>query len=384
MLSFLKVRGSLGVTGNAGISNFASRGLYTAGRYTTTATIEPSQLPNPDLKWERTTQYNVGIDYGFWDDRINGSIDAYVKNTSDLLLNVQIPSTSGFRSYTDNVGEMQNRGLEFVLNADVIDRPQFDWSTSFNIGLNQNEVTSLEDVVVTGGIVNRAFEGEPIGVFYTLEYAGVDPQDGDALYYVNERDENGNIVDPDATTDRVNEANRVVVGSPLPDFTGGFRNSFTYGNFDVSFLFQFVYGNKIYDGGGGFRSASADFLDNQTADQLNAWQEEGDVTDVPEARYLLGNGTANSSRYLYDGSYLRLKNLTFGYTLPQSVITRMRLDRARIYFTGINLLTFTKYPLWDPEVNADYLADDSNLALGNDFYSAPQARKLTLGLNFTF
>lgn len=384
LLSFLKLRASAGVTGNAGISNFASRGLYTAGRYTTIATIQPAQLPNPDLKWERTTQYNFGIDYGFWNDRINGSIDAYVKNTDDLLLNVQIPSTSGFTSFTDNVGSLRNRGIEVALNADIIDGRRFDWSTGFNIGANQNEVTDLAGIVVQGGIINRAFEGEPIGAFFGLEYAGVDSETGDALYFVNEQDENGNIVDPDATTAIPNQANRVVLGSPLPDFTGGFTNEFTYGNFDLNIFFQFVYGNEIYDGGGNFRSSNATFLDNQTVDQLDRWQENGDVTDVPQARLFGFNGTADSDRYLYDGSYLRLKNLTFGYSLPQATAERLRLDRARIYFTGINLLTFTKYPLWDPEVNADYLADDSNLALGNDFYSAPQARKFTLGLQFAF
>lgn len=382
LFSFLKLRASYGLTGNAEISNFAPLGLYGASGYGGRSGIVPSQTPNPDLKWEQTAQFNVGLDFGFWNNRINGEVDYYVKNTEDLLLNVNVPATTGFLTQTRNVGKLENKGFEFVLNTNNIVNEDFSWSTNFNIGFNRNKITDLNGQVIEGGFINRAVEGEPIGVFFGWDYAGVDPDNGDALYYVNEMDADGNIVNPEATTNNPNEANRVVIGDPNPDFTGGFGNEFRYKNFDLNVFFQFVSGNEIFDGGGRFKSASADFFDNQSADQLDRWQEPGDQTDVPQARLLLGNGTVDSDRYIYDGSYIRLKNVTFGYRVPQSLAQRINLNNARLYVTGVNLLTFTDYPWWDPEVNADFAA--GNLGQGNEFYSAPQARTISAGIQFSF
>jgi TonB-linked SusC/RagA family outer membrane protein len=387
-VSFLKLRGSVGLTGNAQISNFAPLGLFQAFRYSGASGIRPVQIPNPDLKWEQTTQYNLGVDYGFLNNRISGSVDVYLKKTNDLLLGVNVPGTTGFEQQLRNVGQMENRGIEFSITSTNVATENFNWSTNVNFGANENEITDLDGQVIEGGFVNRAIEGEPLGVFFALEYAGVDPDNGDALYFVNEMDEDGNIVDPEATTNNPNAANRVVIGSPLPDFQGGVGNEFTYRGFDFNFFWQFVYGNQIYDGGGRFKSANAIFFDNQTTDQLDRWQESGDQTDVPEARLFIDNGQAPSSRYLYDGSYLRLKTVTLGYTLPESILGRFGIDRLRIYATGSNLLTFTDYKWWDPEVNADYLSDEDgafgNLSLGNEFYSAPQARRITGGIQFSF
>lgn len=387
-VSLLKLRASYGLTGNAQIDNFESRGLYGSERYSGISGIRPSQIANPELKWEQTAQANIGVDFGFLNDRFNGSVDVYQKNTRDLLLGVNVPGTTGFSTQLRNVGAMENRGIEFAITSNNIVRENFDWSTRVNFGYNQNEVTDLGGQVIEGGSINRAIEGQPLGVFFGLEYAGVDPSNGDALYFVNEQDENGNIADPDATTSDANAANRVVLGSPLPNFTGGLNNTVRYRNFDASVFFQFVYGNEIFDGGGAFKSGNGLFLDNQTAEQLNAWQEPGDITDIPEARLGLTNGQQDSDRYLYDGSYVRLRTATLGYSLPGTLSDRLRIDRLRIYVTGNNLLTFTDYAWWDPEVNTDYLSDDAgaagNLALGNEFYSAPQARSITAGLQFSF
>lgn len=387
-VSYLKLRGSYGLTGNAQISNFASLGLFSSFRYSGTSGIRATQIPNPDLKWEQTAQYNLGVDYGFLNNRINGSVDVYLKKTRDLLLGVNVPGTTGFSQQLRNVGRMENRGLEISLTSSNIVGESFNWSTNLNVGLNRNEITDLNGQVIEGGFVNRAIEGEPLGVFFALEYAGVDPENGDALYYINEKDASGNIVDPEATTNNPNAANRVVLGSPLPDFQGGIGNEFTFRGFDLNVFWQFVYGNQIYDGGGRFKSANAIFFDNQTVDQLDRWQEPGDQTDVPEARLFIDNGQAPSSRYLYDGSYLRLKTVTLGYSLPEAFLDRFGITRLRIYATGSNLLTLTDYKWWDPEVNADYLSDESgafgNLSLGNEFYSAPQARRITGGIQFSF
>jgi TonB-dependent starch-binding outer membrane protein SusC len=391
-LSFLKLRASYGLTGNAEIQsatgnplNFASRALWTGIGYGGLAGIEPTQTLNPDLRWERTAQLNTGVDLSLFNDRISAQVDYYVKNTRDLLLNVQVPATSGFTTETRNVGRLRNEGVELVLNTRNM-TGAFGWTSTFTFGANRNRITDLDGQVITGGFVNRAVEGQPIGVFFALEYAGVDPQNGDALYYINpdegQTHADGTMIGNRDTTADPSLANRVVIGSPHPDFTGGFNNQITYRGFSLGALLQFSYGNDIYDGAGIYKSANGDFFDNQHRNQLRRWREPGDETDVPEARLLLGNGTEHSSRYLYDGSYLRLKNVTLGYQLPFDYSQRMGLQAARIYVSGQNLLTFTRYPWWDPEVNADAWA--SNISLGNEFYTAPQARTVTSGIQLTF
>lgn len=393
VVSFLKLRASYGITGNAEIGNFPSQGLFGSSTYSRISGIQPTQIENQDLKWEQTAQLDFGIDFGLYDDRITGEIDYYIKNTEDLLLNVNVPGSSGYSTQTRNLGKLENKGFEFVLNT-VNSVGDFAWNTSFNFSINENKVTDIDGQVIEGGYVNRAVEGEPIGVFYAREFAGANPENGDAIYFLN-RDpsqaelDNGTVFQVDRHGDRYvtnsfNTADRVVIGDPNPDFTGGINNRLQYKGFDLNVLFQFVYGNDIYNGGGRFQSASADYFDNQTRDQLvDRWQEPGDITDVPEARLFGANGTGDSSRYLSDGSYLRLKKVSFGYNLPSNTLETFGLSKARVYLSGVNLLTFTDYDGWDPEVNTDYLAG-GNLSLGNDFYSAPQARTVTIGLNIGF
>lgn len=382
-ISFLKLRGSYGLTGNADVGNFPALGLYEGVAYAGNSALQPDQTPNPDLKWETTSQVDIGIDFGLFDDRISGEIDYYIKNTNDLLLDVNVPGTTGFIDQTRNVGKLENKGIEFVLNT-VNSVGEFFWSSSFNIARNQNKVTDLDGQVIEGGTINRAVEGQPIGVFYAYEYAGVDPDNGDALYWINDVDSDGfGVINHDnGTTNNPNEANQVVIGNPNPEFIGGFSNRFSYKGLELNVLFQYVYGNDIFNGGGRFQSASADYFDNQTRDQLNRWQEPGDITDVPQARLFFGNGTDDSSRYLSDGSYLRLKTVTIGYNLPVSFTGKVNMRKIRVFATGSNLLTFTGYDGWDPEVTADHY--DGNLALGNDFYAAPQPRTIAVGINLGF
>ncbi len=376
-LSFLKLRSSIGVTGNSGIGNFDHLGLYNGVNYAGTPGIQPTQLESPDLAWETTTQIDFGIDFGLFDNRVTGEIDYYVKKTTNLLLNRTLPGTSGFTSVTENIGELNNKGFEIALHSNNL-TGELKWNTDFNIGFNKNEILNINGPDIIAG-VNRVREGEPMGVFVMAKYAGVDPANGDALYYIDETS--------DATTNNYGEAKKQVVGSPNPDFTGGMTNTFSYKDFDLSFTFNFVYGNMIYNGGGTYQSANGDWWDNQTKDQLNFWRNPGDITDVPEARFAASNGTRESSRYLSDGSYLRLRNVTFGYNLPKSVTSKLKLDRVRFYVTGINLLTFTNYTGWDPEVNytgTGRSTQSFNIRQGNDFYTVPQARTITFGVNVGF
>lgn len=375
VLSELKLRASYGLTGNAEIGNFASRGLFGGTSYAGFSGINPSQSPNPDLRWEQTAQLDIGLDVSLFGNRIRFDADYYIKNTEDLLLGVNVPATTGFGTQLQNVGKLENRGFEFNVNTLNL-TGDFQWTSNFNISINRNEITDLDGQVITGGFVNRAVEGEPIGVFFMREYAGVDPENGDALYYLNNGD------DPRATTNDPNAASETIVGDPNPDFIGGFGNNFFYRGFELGVLFQFVYGNDIYLPSGRFTSANAWFFDNQTTDQLDRWQEPGDITDVPRPTLFRANGTTPSSRYLSDGSYLRLKNLTFAYNLPNNFLSQYNLNSVRLYATGVNLLTFTDYDGWDPEVNTDFAA--GNIGQGNEFYSAPQARTLTFGVDIGF
>lgn len=375
-LSFLKIRGSWGITGNAdGFGDFKQLALWGGSKYGGSAGLVPTQLANPKLKWEKSKQVDIGIDYGFLNNRISGEIDFYVKNTKDLIYNVPVGGTSGFSTQTVNVGSMRNKGIEFVINSTNLTGKALTWTTSFNLSRNINKLTKLDGAnqIIPGNdgrFMNSLIVGEAIGVFYGPKYAGVDVANGDALYYKE---------DGKSTTNDYNEAGNFVVGNPNPDWIGGLTNTFGYKGIELSFLFQGVFGNQITNGAGGFMTSSFDWFDNQTLETLNRWQKEGDRTNEPQLRLSGGNGTSASSRYVYNGSYVRLKNLTLGYKIPAHLVQKLKLSTLRIYATGVNLLTFTKYKGWDPEVNTDFRAGNRNQ--GGDFYSAPQIKSITFGIN---
>lgn len=372
-LSFLKLRASWGLTGNAEIGNTSYFNLYTVSNYPDLPGYIPSQLPNPDLKWEKTAQTDVGVDFGFLNNRLSGEVDVYYKKTSDLLLNINVPSTTGYTILTKNLGNMMNRGFEIGLTSTNIETKYFRWTTSANAGYNQNKVLNIDGQIIEGGfgLTQRAIEGEPIGEFYGQKFIGVDPKTGDAQYLGT---------DGKPTTD-YNSAARVPLGSSNPLWTGGITNTFTYKNFDLSFFFSFVAGNKVYNAAGVYQSDGFyNGFDNQTTDILSAWKKPGDVTNVPRIGYFYASGYENSSRWLFDGSYIRLKNASIGYTLPNTVLKKMHFASIRLYITGTNLITTTKYP-GDPEVNTETIA---NIGGGQDFYTIPQARTFTFGLNVKF
>lgn len=376
VVNYLKLRSSIGLTGNAGIDNFASLGLTKGAAYDKNAAIVPEQLTNRDLKWEKTTQVDFGLDFGFLNNRISGEIDYYEKNTNDLLLNEPLPGTSGWSTLTKNVGSMKNKGFEFVLNTTNIKNENLTWKTSFNLSTLKNEVTKLPggDIVDESNIVK---EGNAISSFYLVEYAGVDPANGDALFYKNTLKSDGTL-DKTKTND-YRQAQRIITGNPFPKLMGGMTNTVYYKNFDLSFTFQGEWGASLYNDAGRFQSSNATNLDNQTVDQLTRWQKPGDITMVPQARYDT-NGNQASTRYLEKSDFIRLRNLSFGYTLPKEMAKRISLDRVRLYMTGLNLLTFTKYSGYDPESTYDNNGS-SNIRKGITFYSAPPARTIMIGLN---
>jgi TonB-linked SusC/RagA family outer membrane protein len=382
-ISFLKLRASYGLTGNAGIGNFRHLGLFGVDSYYGSSGLIPSQIANDNLGWETTRQMDLGLDFGFFKNKISGEIDVYIKNTNDLLLDVPVPATTGYTVQTQNVGAVTNKGVEFVLNTTNLSG-EFEWTTSLNFSYNKNKVTDLggQSVIDEGSsrFMNVVMVGQPLGIFYGAEYAGVDPDNGDAIWYVNTKDEDGNVTDHTTTTNDFAEANFVVLGNPNPPLLGAITNTFGYKGVGLTFTFQGVAGNKLHMSGDPYMAANAAWFDNQTTDQLASWKEPGDITMVPQARLGYSNGDqGRSSRYISDGEYLKLRSAMLSYDLPSQFVRKLGLTGLRVYLQGQNLLTFTNFIGWDPEVSSDFVV--SNITSGIDFYSAPQPRTILVGLS---
>lgn len=390
-----KIRTSYGVTGNQEISNYASRGIMTVGtgtnsgsNYTDQTGGVISSLPSPDLKWEETTQFNIGTDISLFHNRLNVTADYYIKTTDNLLFEVPLPSTRGVSSKLENIGKMENRGFELALNGTVLSSNTFNWTADFNISTNSNKVLELmddKDVIVSGaGGKSIARVDEPISFYLYEREKYVDPETGLVI-----------IVDQDESGDLPNEKDLVLAGSPFPDFFGGLTNNFSYKNFDLSVFFQYSYGNKIYN-------ATRRWLETMTLNDRtiiganttqtafdNRWQSPGDITEYPVVNYddRNNNYTLSHNGWLEDGSYLRLKSVTLGYSFEQRFLSRLNLKSARIYLTANNLLTFTNYSGFDPEV--DHFTGvnggaNSGLLRGYDYGSYPQSKSFRLGINLTF
>jgi TonB-dependent starch-binding outer membrane protein SusC len=372
-VSELKIRGSYGLTGNDDIPSFLYAELYGVTSYDGKSAIYPSSIPNPDLKWETTAQLDIGLDIGLFENRLFITTDYYNKQTRGLLLDRPLPSSSGFSYITENIGRVENKGLELNITTNNL-VGKFKWSTQINLSANRNKVLKLYndepiDDIGRGG--NRVMEGQPIGIFYSYKWLGVDPSTGDCVYL--DRDKNESI-----TTD-----DRTIVGNPHPDFTGGITNTFSYKGFDLSVFLQFSYGNDIFNGSDLYLE-SLQGGDNQVEAVTRRWKKPGDITDIPRATTDAVAAAANkrvSSRFIEDGSYLRIKNLTLGYTFSDNLVQKLHLSSLRVYFTGQNLMTFTRYSGLDPEVN--YLGDD-NTVIGTDFFTYPQARSFNFGVNIKF
>ena len=378
-LSFLKIRGSYGIVGNnTGIGFYSANAQYGSVKYgTSPGGLGISNFGNDDLRWEKVATTDIGLEFGLFKNRISAEFSWYNKKTTDMLLAVPTPSPSGTTSVLGNIGEMENKGIELSLNTINIAGKNLKWTTNINIARNKNRVLKLDgeqkEILSTSSrFANAVIIGQPLGVFYGVKYAGVDPTNGDPIYY-----------NPDnkTTTNVYDDAGKFIIGDPNPDWIGGINNTVSYKGLELSVLFQGVFGNQVQDGGGGFMSASGDWFDNQTRDQLKRWQNPGDITDVPQARLNRWgdfDSPQMSTRYVYDASYVRLKNLTLAYNLPTSVANKLKITNARFYVSGVNLYTFTKYPGWDPEVNTDYRS--GNVNQGSDFYAAPQIKSIVVGL----
>lgn len=376
-ISNLKLRASWGLTGNQNIPNYASASLYNGGsNYLNQPGFAPGTLGDPNLGWETTAQTDIGLDLGLFKDRISILADYYIKNTSDLLLSVQVPRTTGYQTTYQNAGEIQNKGFEFEISTKNIEG-KFRWNTSFNMTFNRNKVMSLPNGDLFGGLggtLNIASVGLPLGTFYGWQMVGVNPQTG-VIDFAKNDESAGPPSDP---------LDRKIIGNPNPDFFGGITNSFFYQGFDLSIMGQFVYGNDIFNYNQfSILSGSSD-SNNGSIDWNRRWRQPGDITDVPRPTPGVFDNATVSSRFIEDGSFFRLRNITLGYTLPGKVLDRIKVKTLRIYATVQNAYVFTKYKGYDPEVSSSIGGINPGLEYGFDYGSYPQPRIFTGGINLTF
>ncbi len=409
-LSNLKLRAGWGMVGNDRISNYLSLDLYSVSKYglgsSLTTVLTPSQLANHNLKWEASNTANVGVDAGFFDSRLNITIDLFNKDTKDLLLARDLSHVTGFSSQWQNSGKLRNQGLEISVNSINIKKRNFHWGTDLNISFIRNTLVSLPDDTVymlsrTG--FNSLFSqydymaavGSAIGNMYGYVFDGV-YQYSDftvtpgGVYALKEGVADisslagktavpGMVKYKDLDGDGViTTADRTIIGNGYPDWYGGMTNTFSFYGVDLSFMFQFSYGNDVYNATRMFTTQSQDERSNQLAEVADRWTAAHASNSVPSAtgyiKYQL------YSRFIEDGSFLRLKNVTLGYTFPEKWTNKIYVSKLRVYATAQNLFTLTHYSGYDPEVSMN----SSPLMPGLDWSAYPKSRVLTFGLELNF
>ena len=378
----LKLRLGWGIVGNDQIGRYSYLGrVGTGANYPFGGTAQPGTFPasleNLKLKWEESEQVNVGLDLTLLDNSITFTAEAYIKNTRDLLLDAPLPNTTGFDRAIQNIGELQNKGLEFSLNTVNLDQKDFSWNTDFNISFNRNEVTDLfGQEILQGGIAggrgeaSLVREGLPLGSLYGYIYGGVDPATGNAFYIDNE----GN------STFTPSQDDRRVIGDANPDFFYGLSNTIRYKQFGLFVFIQGLQGNDMLNVTR-IQTESMQGPKNQTIAVLDRWREPGDITDIPRASFGNNDNSRVSTRFIEDASYMRFKAITLSYNFSQKLLDTLNMSTLKVYATGENIFTITDYSGLDPEVNA---FGGSNAIRGIDFGTYPQTRNLIFGMNATF
>lgn len=382
VINDMKIRIGWGMNGNqSGIGNYPYLASMSASKVTPTSdnlypglAITPNSAANKELTWEKTLQWNAGIDLSMFDTRLTFSVDAYYKKTTDLLLTVSLPSNVNLPGgITRNDGEMTNKGLEFNISSQNF-KGSFQWNTDFNISFNRNKLTKLGlnkiyyygETYETKEMAVVLKEGLPLGTFFGYISEGVDPETGDIIY----RDLNNNgSIDP---------GDRTTIGCAQPDFIYGMTNTFSYGGFSLSLFIQGSQGNDIFNATRIDTEGMIDFR-NQSTNVLDRWKRPGMITDIPRVGNI--DNVHNSTRFVEDGSYLRLKTVTLSYDFNKNWLKKIHLSRLQAYVTGQNLLTLTKYTGYDPEVNA---YGQNAVAQGVDYGTYPQSKAIIFGLNVEF
>ena len=397
-----KLRLSAGQTGNQSVGNYTWLGEYktTSSRYDGEVAVTNTALSNRDLCWETTTQYNVGLDMSFLKGRISFNADAYLKLTDDLLFASPLPSYTGFGKRSENFGSISNKGVELAIETINIETANWGWKTNFNISFNRNRIESLsygEDVIYsTNDIHALARVGEPVGVFYGWRALGVyasddanvwtDPATGQTRKVLKgstygDAFGGGDMIWDDINNDGIiNDDDRVIIGNPHPDFIGGFGTSLVWKNLSLDAYFSYSVGNDIINAQRRGRNEMVN-ISNLETDALRRWRQDGDQTDFP--KLVSGDPMENfrcSSFCIEDGSYLRLKNLSLTYSLPSEVCKKLKMKQLSFSLNATNLLTWTNYSGYDPEVNTS----SQTIITGLDNGAFPKSRIYTLGVKLLF
>ncbi|WP_052958628.1 TonB-dependent receptor [Maribacter thermophilus] len=392
VISNLKLRASYGITGNTALSPYQSLDRlnstkYIFGNQTDVIGFYPAGISNSELKWETTGQLDVGFDLNLFNNRLRFVFDYYKKNTKDLLASVPLPSSVGFSSILRNLGEIQNSGVEFSVDADIL-RNDFKWDISAQISANRNKVIELAgDSDIFGAAqsavwpsANIAREGEPLGVFYGLLEDGLD-ENG----FIKYKDVSG----PDGVPDGlVNTLDRVILGSYHPDFIYGLTSNFSYKGIELNVMLEGVQGNELFNATNGTHLNSFQRGNNQFRDIIgNYWTEENPDPNAKYPKISSATQITVSDRFIEDASYLRVKSMRLAYNFPVSDIGLNGFDMLQLYISGTNLFTFTKYSGLDPEANTrgtDSSSIGDRLRFGHDQSSYPSAKIYSMGLKFRF
>lgn len=372
-LSLGKLRASYGTTGNDGIGDFTYISAWTGGsNYLDNPAFTPTQIENKDLKWELTSTLDVGLELSLFDSRVDLNVGYFIKNTEDLLFFSPLPQTTGFNGVWDNIGDIENKGLEIELGGTVVNTSSgFNWRLNGNVSFLKNKVVSLVNPnLVRSGFASIYQVGLPLNTFYGMKFLGVDPATGESIF----QDTNGDGV--------VNLNDETVIGDHQPEYLGGITNTFSFKGLTLDVFFQFVQGVDVYNN-------TLQFTNNpganwaMSSEMRRRWRQPGDITDIPKAftSANVGLNQTDNSRYLSDGSYMRLKNITLSYDIPKEVLSKIKLRSARVYATSQNLLTFTRYNGVDPEVS---VFANTNTAMGTDFLTYPQSKIYQFGINIGF
>lgn len=375
----LKIKASYGEQGNDNINNYYGyQSLYSIDDRNNGNLNGAwhSQLPNPSLKWEKNGNFNVGVEFGFW-ERLSGEVEFFNRKSDNLLFNVPLPESTGISKIWRNVGAMYNRGFEIQLGGDIITNENFKWRMDLNATTYRNKITKLPkdqngkyQEIIDG--TKKLSVGHSIYDFWLRDWAGVDPADGSALYYVDLTDADGTVTR--STTKDQNKASYYYCGSAIPDLYGGYTNTLTWKGFDLSIFFTYQIGGKMYDSNYASLMHPGSFGSHMHKDIMNRWTAEGQVTDVPRLQNNYTAASAASSRWLTDASFLSLRNLTLGYNLPASVLRKLQMKNCRIYASGDNLFLFSKRKGMDPQQTFNGTSD---------FTYVPN-RIVSFGLNVSF
>lgn len=377
----LKLRASYGTSGNKQSSYlYGYQGLYSAGHnYNGQNGIIHSQLPNDYLSWEKSKNFNIGIDFEIF-NRLSGSIEYYNKQSNALLLDKPLAPSTGFDASISNLGGMRNRGIEIDLHSTNIAKGDFTWKTDFNISFNSNKITSYpqEEEVVSTKIRTVGYS---IYEFYLKEWAGVDPSNGDPLWYMDEKDDNGNVTGRTTTND-YSKADKYKLGSALPSATGGLTNTFSYKGFNLSFLFTYGFGGKVYDGYEAYLMNDGNKTGYQAIkEQADCWTAENpNATNPKFVPNNSSNSNQTSSRYLHDADFIKFKNISLSYNLPKLLTRKAYIENARIFVSVDNLKVWnldSSFKGYDVELGGvTGVLDGSG--------TVPLARTITAGINVTF